>query len=149
MNEIRPITEKDLAEIAKTEQLLFSDPWSEEAIRSFLALSHAQGYVCLRDSHVYGYLLGSLLAEEAELLRIGVKKESQRMGLGEALLAHAIALWKEKGAGSVFLEVRASNEAAQHLYEKKGFVPVGKRPRFYRHPTEDALLYCLHIRNED
>jgi ribosomal-protein-alanine N-acetyltransferase len=40
----------------------------------------------------------------------------------------------------VFLEVRASNEAAQHLYAALGFTRVGERRRYYRFPTEDAVI---------
>jgi ribosomal-protein-alanine N-acetyltransferase len=38
------------------------------------------------------------------------------------------------------LEVRVSNAAAIHLYEKLGFESVGIRPNFYTKPKEDALI---------
>jgi ribosomal-protein-alanine N-acetyltransferase len=40
----------------------------------------------------------------------------------------------------VFLEVRASNAVARRLYRSRGFQPVGRRPAYYRQPTEDALV---------
>ena len=46
----------------------------------------------------------------------------------------------EKDLAFVTLEVRASNLAAINLYEKLGFVQVGKRPNYYRNPKEDALI---------
>jgi ribosomal-protein-alanine N-acetyltransferase len=44
------------------------------------------------------------------------------------------------GARAVYLEVRESNLAARRLYAAEGFVPVGRRPRYYRRPTEDAIV---------
>jgi len=41
----------------------------------------------------------------------------------------------------VFLEVRASNLAARKLYERVGFIEAGSRPRYYRDPAEDAVVY--------
>ena len=47
---------------------------------------------------------------------------------------------KEQGSVSLTLEVRASNDPAKALYEKLGFLQVGKRPNYYRNPKEDALI---------
>jgi ribosomal-protein-alanine N-acetyltransferase len=41
------------------------------------------------------------------------------------------------------LEVRASNEAAQQLYRKFGFLPAGVRARYYE-GTEDAIVMWCH-----
>ena len=38
------------------------------------------------------------------------------------------------------LEVRVSNAPAIRLYEKLGFRKLGKRPRFYDAPAEDAWI---------
>ena len=40
--------------------------------------------------------------------------------------------------------MRASNEAAQALYRRFGFAPVGTRAGYYRHPLEDALVLWAH-----
>ena len=46
---------------------------------------------------------------------------------------------------SMTLEVRLSNIAAIKLYEKFGFVSVGKRPNYYMMPSEDALIMWKKI----
>ena len=48
-----------------------------------------------------------------------------------------------EGAQSSFLEVRASNLAAQDLYRKFGFEESGVRRRYYRDNDEDAILMTL------
>jgi len=40
----------------------------------------------------------------------------------------------------LLLEVRISNEPAIALYTKLGFEQVGRRPRYYHNPREDALI---------
>ena len=47
--------------------------------------------------------------------------------------------------GSVFLEVRESNVAAISLYSSEGYVFTGRRKRFYKNPTEDALLFTKEL----
>jgi [ribosomal protein S18]-alanine N-acetyltransferase len=44
------------------------------------------------------------------------------------------------GARRATLEVRRSNEAARHLYERFGFSVVGVRHGYYSNPVEDALV---------
>jgi ribosomal-protein-alanine N-acetyltransferase len=51
-----------------------------------------------------------------------------------------VELSLEIGAQRMTLEVRASNEAAQALYRRFGFVDVGRRPRYYTDDNEDALI---------
>ena len=54
-----------------------------------------------------------------------------------------LKLAAQEGALSSFLEVRASNEAAQAMYRKFGYEEVGRRPRYYKDNDEDAILMTL------
>jgi ribosomal-protein-alanine N-acetyltransferase len=45
--------------------------------------------------------------------------------------------------GRVSLEVRASNTAAQRLYERFGFAACGVRKAYYASPAEDAIVMQL------
>ena len=54
------------------------------------------------------------------------------------------------GAAYATLEVRVSNERAQHLYESVGFIRVGKRKRYYEDNGEDAwLMVCERMPEVD
>ena len=50
---------------------------------------------------------------------------------------------RERKLSFLTLEVRASNDPAIALYEKHGFVEVGRRRGYYEKPKEDAILMTL------
>ena len=79
-------------------------------------------------------------AREAELLRIAVAPEARGRGLGRALLEACQRELAEEGLAQLFLEVRPTNLAAIRLYERCGWEPCGRRPRYYS-DGEDALLF--------
>ena len=84
-------------------------------------------------------------ADEAEILNLGVSPTWRRSGIGRALINEMITRLRERGISSVFLEVRESNEGAQRLYQSLGFKEVGRRRRYYRRPTEDAVILKARI----
>ena len=83
----------------------------------------------------FQYLLG-----EAELLRIAVAPRARRGGLGQRLLEGALEHLMSEGLEICYLEVRADNRAATHLYECLGFEVSGRRQRYYQDGC-DALLF--------
>ncbi len=89
---------------------------------------------------VVGFVIAHQAADEAEVLNLGVLPERRRGGIGRALVGTLLTALAGWGAKAVFLEVRASNRAAQALYEEFRFLPVGRRSRYYHHPTEDAVI---------
>lgn len=89
---------------------------------------------------ILGYAGLWFLADEAHLANIAVREAYRRRGIGELLLSRCIELAGELNARSITLEVRVSNLAAQALYEKYGFAPVGTRRGYYTDNKEDALI---------
>src|SRR6185295_4880547 len=61
-------------------------------------------------------------------------------GVGERLLIACIELAQEYDQQLITLEVRASNDGAQLLYEKYGFDRAGLRVRYYSDNHEDAVI---------
>ena len=45
-----------------------------------------------------------------------------------------------RGARAAFLEVSIGNKAARALYERAGFAPAGRRPRYYADGTDALVL---------
>ena len=72
---------------------------------------------------------------QREILNLAVAPEFRRMGIATALISKVLS----RGA-ELFLEVRESNVAAQRLYRKLGFLEVARRPKYYHHPDETAIV---------
>jgi ribosomal-protein-alanine N-acetyltransferase len=81
-----------------------------------------------------------LTPAEAHIVTIAVRESQRGRGIGELLLIAVIALAILNDREVVTLEVRASNQAAQTLYEKYGFRNVGVRPHYYSDNHEDAVI---------
>ena len=74
------------------------------------------------------------------MMNIAVAPAYRRQGIAETLISMLIVQLKERGSNSLTLEVRVSNIPAIGLYQKLGFIQVGRRPNYYRNPKEDALI---------
>jgi [ribosomal protein S18]-alanine N-acetyltransferase len=85
------------------------------------------------------------VVNEIEILNFAVSPEVRRRGMGAMLLKEALRWGTEFGAVQAILEVRASNSAALHFYERHNFQVVGRRARYYNEPTEDALLLTAKV----
>jgi len=83
--------------------------------------------------------LGRVAADEFEIHGIAVAEASRRQGHGSSIVTALEAAAAAAGATHSWLEVRASNAAAQALYRRLGYVETGRRPRYYR-DGEDAVL---------
>jgi ribosomal-protein-alanine N-acetyltransferase len=69
-----------------------------------------------------------------------VHPDHRRRRIGERLLVRVFEMAAALNAEWLTLEVRASNLAAQKLYEKYGFRRAGVRRRYYSDNSEDALI---------
>lgn len=94
---------------------------------------------------VEGFLVASLLLPQAELETIAVARAFQRCGVAQRLFAALLAELRAAQATEIFLEVRASNQPALGLYRRLGFAEIGRRPRYYHDPVEDAVLMRLGL----
>ena len=138
--EIVPMTRQHVAQVAALEKLCFSAPWSEDSVAGVLENSLSVWLICEDRGKVLGYVGSQTVLDETDMMNIAVLPEARRAGIGERLILSLIELLKDRGSRSLTLEVRASNTPAISLYEKLGFLQVGRRPNYYRSPREDALI---------
>ena len=132
--------EDHLEQIAELEKQCFSDPWSLRSITAELHNDLSLWIVAEQDGVVAGYVGSQSVLGEADMMNLAVAPGFRRQGIGRELVQALVERLKEKGTHILFLEVRASNEAAIALYDTLGFVQVGRRPNYYVHPKEDALI---------
>jgi ribosomal-protein-alanine N-acetyltransferase len=90
--------------------------------------------------YIVGFANLWVITDEAHITNIAVRGSYQRQGIGELLLLASIDKAREQKANAITLEVRASNTAAQRLYQKYGFNQVGLRHGYYLDNKEDAIL---------
>jgi ribosomal-protein-alanine N-acetyltransferase len=136
---IQRMSKEDIDQVARLEQTCFSDPWSREAFAEELELEIAVPLVAKFEKEVVGYTCLWHLVDQLEVADFAVSPDHRGEGIGEKLMSRILLEAEGKGCKSIVLSVRESNQAAIKLYVKFGFVEVGRRKRYYRLPTEDAL----------
>lgn len=129
-----------VAAVAEMERQCFSDPWSEKSVASELDNPLSLWLIAEADGVVAGYVGSQTVLDSADMMNLAVSQDFRRQGIGEQLVNSLTEALAEKGVKTLLLEVRISNEPAKQLYQKLGFEIVGKRPRYYEKPREDALI---------
>lgn len=144
----RPMTAADLDNVLRIEYAAFSHPWTRGTYTD--ALSAYDCWVMFEGEQQVGHGVINVIIDEAHLLNITVKPQSQGQGLGLRLLEHLMARAYERGGRECFLEVRASNGAAYRLYERYGFNEIGRRRDYYpaADGREDALVMACTLLDE-
>ena len=143
---VRAATEHDVAAVMRIERASFStDAWSESMMRGTFADGDAFVAQDGRGVVGYGAVLAPLGSGDADVMTIAVSADARGEGTGAALLDRMVALAGERHARRVFLEVRADNPVAQHLYASRGFSAVGVRRRYYQPDGVDAVVMRLDL----
>lgn len=137
---IEPMNASHVPQIAQLEKRCFSDPWSEKSIASELENPLSVWLVAVAGGQLIGYVGSQTVLGETDMMNLAVAPEARRQGTGRALVLALVDALTEKGSHSLMLEVRVSNTPAQKLYESLGFSQVGRRPKYYVNPREDALI---------
>lgn len=142
----RPMQMGDVEHIMKIERSVYRHSWTTGIFRDCLRAGYT-AIVAEKDKEIIGYAVLSSAAGEAHLLNICITPEKQGNGYGRQLLTYLIRLAYDKKVGTLFLEVRASNQQAQQLYLSEGFNEIGFRPNYYPldKGREDALVYAMDL----
>ena len=132
----------DLDGVLEVEDESFTNPWTRDMYTWELqnrAVCHIY-VVRTPECAVAGFCAFWLVVDEIHINNIAMRPRFRGHGIGTALLHHILAEARHLGARRATLEVRASNDAALHLYERLGFHVAGRRRNYYTNPVEDALI---------
>ncbi|MFA9200274.1 MAG: GNAT family N-acetyltransferase [Cypionkella sp.] len=123
----------------------WGEAWTRRQVSDSLVFPHTHvrlldgaGRVPYGAGEAAGFTQVRAAPGEEELLLIAVVPAWRGRGLGTALLRHAAADARGRGAERLFLEMRANNPA-RRLYERFGFQPIGRRKHYYRTTDGDKL----------
>jgi [ribosomal protein S18]-alanine N-acetyltransferase len=132
-------TSEDLKQLARLESLCFRHPgerFNSRQIRSLLHNPRACAVFAREGGEIAGWAVGLLRrhgprACSGRLYALSVHPDFRGRGLGVRLAQTVLDQLRRRGAQSFSLEVRTPNPAAQGLYLRLGFRPVGKLPDYY------------------
>jgi [ribosomal protein S18]-alanine N-acetyltransferase len=144
---VRPATPADIATMMTLEKhAVTAAHWSPRQYdRLFEGAATRLALVIEEEGRVQGFVVAREIAAEWEIENLAVAGPARRRGLGTRLLGECLDQVRGRGGQAAFLEVRESNRAARALYEKWAFEENGRRPQYYQHPAEDAILYRLAL----
>jgi ribosomal-protein-alanine N-acetyltransferase len=143
--QLTPMRRKHLRAVLRIEEQVYPRPWSHSLFLSELALRSTRSYFVARvGREVVGYAGLMLSMEDGHVTTIAVDPKWHRHQIGTRLLLALAREALERDACNLTLEVRLSNSAAQLLYRRFGFAPVGVRKNYYPETNEDALVMWVH-----
>jgi ribosomal-protein-alanine N-acetyltransferase len=132
----------------------FGEAWNRGQIENALTFGNCHvilvgvdGLQPTGEEPAAGFILSRTTLDEEELLLFAVAPEFRRRGLGGTMLRRLFDDCRARGVTDIHLEMRHGN-SADHLYRSYGFVPVGKRPNYYRTSSGlsiDAITFRLSL----
>ena len=146
---ILPLMARHIPQIARIEQLCFTDPWSEALLESELDAPLARYFIYEEDGQVLGYIGTRMIFDACEIANVAVDPAHRRKGIALALYRALEEECRLRNIIQLDLEVRESNLGAQEFYRFCGFTNVGKRRNYYESPREDAILMSRLLGNEE
>lgn len=142
----RLMTIDDIPDVMKIEKDSFPSPWTYEAYYNEVMLNQFAHYIVLEiNNEIIGYCGLWVIIDESHITNIAIDPQFRGQKLGEALLRQVMFVALQKGAKTMSLEVRVSNQIAQNLYRKLGFQNGGIRKGYYTDNHEDALVMWVKL----
>jgi ribosomal-protein-alanine N-acetyltransferase len=143
---------EDLETVKSIDKLAFPNPWPENAFQYELEKNtNARLWVGeFQDGKkptIVALAVIWIILDEAHIGTIAILPAYQNMGCGQQFLAFICKQLISENITRIFLEVRQSNDAAIHLYQKFGFTIDGERKHYYRDNNETAILMSAPIKN--
>ena len=142
---IKHMMPEDVVQVHQIEEACFSTPWSLENFKAIFRYEYNHYLTAWDGEEIVGFIGLMEVAGEGDITNVAVLPSHRKRGIGDQLVSSMIALAKEREISKIMLEVRASNEAAIHLYEKYGFEFLCIRKNYYQKQTEDANIMCWQL----
>jgi ribosomal-protein-alanine N-acetyltransferase len=142
---LAPFRRRHLRAVVRIEEEAYPKPWSAGLFLSELAQKASRRYtVATIGPIVVGYAGLMVVDDEGHITTMTVDPGWHHRGIGTVLLLDMARTAPALGLRHLTLEVRVGNVAAQGLYQRFGFAPVGVRKNYYAETGEDALIMWVH-----
>jgi [ribosomal protein S18]-alanine N-acetyltransferase len=123
----------------------FGEAWTRAQCAGILPMSGVTMMLARSAGEPVGFSLIRRVADEAELLLIGVVPEARGRGIASALIDRFVADCRGVGAHHLHLEVRDGNPAVS-LYRHHDFAIAGRRHHYYRGPGGEMFDALTMVR---
>lgn len=144
--QFRAMRIEDIPAVCRIEQESFQLPWTAEAFHNELTNNQFAKYTIIEwNKELIGYGGMWIIIDEAHVTNIAIQSSHRGKKLGTKLLIEMQHIACSLGARHMTLEVRTSNAAAQHVYEKLGFRFMGVRKGYYTDNGEDAIIMWAEL----
>ena len=138
---------RHLSDLEELEQACFADPWTREQLAAELPDERHEFLVAEDENgRAVGYVSMMTVLDEGDIANVAVGEAYRQQGIADRLLEAMLSRAAQRALAFVTLEVREGNEPAIGLYEKHGFVRVGRRKNYYLRPKEDAVLMTKYLK---
>ena len=138
MISIRLILESDIRRVKIIADECFEFPWSQKHFLGSIRNTYNRSYVYVLDEQIIGFLMGSKIFEDAEILDIAVLVEYQNNKIGQKLLNCFLSTLDKNDR--CFLEVSSENKRAIQFYYKNEFKKESIRSNYYKDGSDAFIL---------
>ena len=142
------MTINDIEEVSKMEERCFSMPWSKDAYEQALQSNDVVYVVAKEEERIVGGCGVRNILSEGEITNVMVDEPFRGQKISYPMMQKLLEEGRKIGIEQFFLEVRAGNKPAVHLYEKCGFKIEGVRKNLYEMPKEDGLIMWKRAERE-
>lgn len=149
----RPLVIADLDEALNLDMACFGGLWSRGGYQREISSPNSDLQVLVVEDAPKGTArvigLGCVWAilDEAHITLLGIAPTYRKQGLGQWLLLRLLQLACDLQLSHATLEVRASNQVAQKLYQKLGFQVAGERRGYYGDGENALVLWRGGLQN--
>ena len=137
---IVPMTEEHVPKIAALENICFSDPWIEAAVRSELENPLSYWLVAVEGGQVAGYIGSQTVLGEADIMNVAVAPEFRRKGVARRMIAVLEGNAAAAGIRRMILETAVDTTDSHKLYLSAGYQVTD----YYGSPAGAENCLCFY-----
>lgn len=145
--DIQPIQDADFPQLFTIETAAHAVPWSIGTLKNNQGDNYLN-FKIQQQNQIIGFCICQCVLDEATLFNIAIDPAFQGKGFGKKLLQYLMQQLITHKIQTLWLEVRESNQKAQHLYQTLGFNEVSVRKNYYPLPhggRENAIIMACYL----
>jgi ribosomal-protein-alanine N-acetyltransferase len=144
---VEPAISRDAARLAQLHGASFARGWGESEFETMISERNTLVHRLKLGRRIVGFAVSRMGADEAEILSVAVDDACRGRGFSRTLLLTHLGHLAGRGVRTIFLEVEENNAPARRLYDRAGFVVVGRRERYYKQANGEHLNALLMRRD--